>query len=266
MEEQPSCSDMEHCGAEAVESSSCSKDGAADALRSESRLSSATLPVAGQASSASTGEHSASAGGCGKQGRCQRGAAPAGASCLPRGPARYVVPEDPPLLGSVGAAARQALISVPHEMLVAAFTRIETGIERYRLATIAEAPLAGQAQSETCSEEEEEAEEQAGSCSHALTAAAGPWQRGARGGVGPGDEGPVQDNTFMTGVGIMDSLEEQEEAAPAEQRWEDPTERIAAALGMDINLLAHKSGRVVGGSTAALAHLRLGRTRRVLEG
>ncbi|WIA08483.1 hypothetical protein OEZ85_007919 [Tetradesmus obliquus] len=86
-------------------------------------------------------------------------------------------------------------------------------------------------------------------------------QAGAAAGNAEAGE-PVVDQTFLTGVGITGELPgDDEEAADAGQQaaedsFQDPTERLAVALGLQVCQLAHYTHRQPGNPLAAVHRLR----------
>ncbi|KAL6761052.1 hypothetical protein V8C86DRAFT_967616 [Haematococcus lacustris] len=127
------------------------------------------------------------------------------------------------------AATLATVLAVPEEAVSNAFERTAATIEAWQLNSVPE-------------EEEEEEEEE--------------------------DCTPVEDNTFLTGVGITEShkpsrgkaTQEVLEAADDDRpEWEDvtdPTERLALALGLDPRRLAINTGIATSDAAAAAAALR----------
>eukprot|EP00798_Chlamydomonas_sp_ICE-L_P016386 gene16386-22588_t len=126
-------------------------------------------------------------------------------------------------------AAAAAVAAAPDEALVDAFERIDGAIDAWALNTV-----------------EEEGEE------------------------GEEDDGPVEDDyTFLTGVGISEKVKHsKQEAAPEEAPppttaprpvWEDvedPTERLALALGLDPRRLSIYTGKLTIDSVGSINALR----------
>jgi len=143
------------------------------------------------------------------------------------------------------AAAMNTVAAVPEEAVTEAFERVEGTIEAWQLNTVDEGD-------EVEGEEEEE------------------------------DGEPVEDMTFLTGVGIQEKLhkprgpraaqEEEGPAPPASEEgrppWEeveDPTERLALALGLDPRRLAIYTGQLTTDSLGSINALRFALSHPLVE-
>ncbi|WIA28541.1 hypothetical protein OEZ86_011083 [Tetradesmus obliquus] len=181
---------------------------------------------------------------------------PSGLSCLRLLDVSFNLIPAEQLLGVTSPLARlprNAIMGLQHQQLVAAFERVEQGIGSWQLAPVAEE--GSEAWDDDGDEEEQQQQQQQGQ-QHGQG-----QQTGAAAGIAEAGE-PVVDQTFLTGVGITDELPgDDEEAADAGQQaaddsFQDPTERLAIALGLQVCQLAHYTHRQPGNPLAAIHRLR----------
>eukprot|EP00878_Enallax_costatus_P007658 GHUV01008017.1.p1 GENE.GHUV01008017.1~~GHUV01008017.1.p1 ORF type:complete len:401 (+),score=143.11 GHUV01008017.1:2658-3860(+) len=146
----------------------------------------------------------------------------------------------------LAAAGRNVIVGLQHQQLVAAFERVGDGIDNWQLAPVEEESSTA-LQLAAAEDEVNEIEQQQRSNN-----------QGAR---SEGNDEAIVDQTFLTGVGITGDLPEgdEDEVAPVVEtdEFQDPTERVALALGMKVTQLAHythNNPRITSGAIHKLRH------------